>query len=50
MSNTLSNIRISRLLLALVTMFLIVDTFPHPNLGPGLIESVIQHERTVSNP
>lgn len=50
MGNTLSNIRVSRLLLTLVTTFLIVDTFPHPNLGPGLIESLILNERTVSNP
>jgi hypothetical protein len=39
MSKTLTAIRIDRVLLALAITFLVVDTYPHPSLGPGLVES-----------
>jgi hypothetical protein len=42
MGQTLAAIRIDRLLLALAITFLVVDTYPHPNLGPGLVESLTQ--------
>jgi hypothetical protein len=41
MGQTLAAIRIDRLLLALAITFLVVDTYPHPSLGPGLVESLI---------
>jgi hypothetical protein len=42
MGQTLTEIRIDRLVLALIITFLVVDTYPHPNLGPGLLESLTQ--------
>lgn len=41
MGQTLTAIRIDRLLLALTITFLVVDTYPHPNLGPGLVQSLV---------
>ena len=42
MGQTLTAIRFDRLLLALLLTFLVVDTYPHPSLGSGLIERLIR--------
>lgn len=41
MDALIAKIHPSRLLLALAITFLIADTYPHPNLSPGLIETVV---------
>jgi hypothetical protein len=39
MTNAL-NIQINRLVLAITITFLVADTYPHPQLSPGLIETL----------
>lgn len=39
MENTLS-IKINRLVLAIAITFLVADTYPHPQLSPGVIETL----------
>ena len=39
MTNTFS-IKINRLFLAVIITFLVADTYPHPQLSPGLVETM----------
>lgn len=39
--NRLPKIKLRRLLLTLGLTFVIADTYPHPDLGPGLIQSTV---------
>ena len=41
MGTVWQSIRMGRLMLALMITFLIADTYPHPKLHPGVIETVI---------
>ncbi len=50
MSRTLTAIRIDRLLLAFLITFLVVDTYPHPGLGPGAMESSLRWGLSVLAP
>lgn len=36
-----TRIHLNRIFLALAITFLIADTYPHPNLSPGLIETMV---------
>jgi hypothetical protein len=37
---TALSIKVNRLILAILVTFLIADTYPHPHLAPGLIETL----------
>jgi hypothetical protein len=37
---TALNIKINRLILAVAATFLVADTYPHPQLSPGLVETL----------
>ncbi|MGF1570587.1 MAG: hypothetical protein ACFCVD_21350 [Nodosilinea sp.] len=41
MATVIRSIRFNRLALALVVTFFVADTFPHPALGPGLLETIL---------
>jgi hypothetical protein len=34
------NVKMNRLFLAIAITFLVADTYPHPQLSPGLIETL----------
>lgn len=36
---SLQSIKWSRLILVIVVTFLVADTYPHPNLPPGVLQS-----------
>lgn len=33
-------LKINRLILAIIITFIVADTYPHPNLAPGLVETL----------
>ncbi|VEP14312.1 hypothetical protein H1P_2620003 [Hyella patelloides LEGE 07179] len=39
----IKEIKLERLLLCFLITFLVADTYPHPNLGSGLIQSTFEH-------
>lgn len=48
MLSSLRSIQSNRLVLALMLTFLLADTYPHPSLGPGLVETLIAQARQAS--
>jgi hypothetical protein len=45
----LNQIKVERLILALMVTFLMVDNVPHPNLGPSLIELGVQQVKAITD-
>lgn len=41
--STVTQIKLERLVLAIAATFLIADNVPHPNLGPSLATSTLEH-------
>lgn len=50
MHTLIQSIHLNRLLLALFLTFLIADTYPHPHLSPGLLETALEQlqQRVIS--
>lgn len=43
----ITSIHLNRIILALLLTFLVADTYPHPELGPGLVASTLHQVQQI---